>query len=317
MNPGAPAGAAGGTSNDVPTLYTLSEVAEATGIPLAELDRYRRRHGDRVPSIVFGETRRYPAEALAVFRDLRREDDAGGPPARGGRRLMSLTAQRRNRVPAPAERERRANDDGAPHEAATTNGGTEHGQEPALPSSPSPWPFAAPIGAGEPAAAPRELAGAATDEGDGAAEADEAERVEVVARSGHEPVPPPSRPARPLFTLHQVHEHTGIPYPTLALYAAAHADGVPSVGERYARLYPWEAMAAFARVHAERTPGWSPPELAPPSTVEAWRRDDGIADRLEQLRRAQDRLADELETLVRDLAGPLTGFARYAEQVPG
>jgi len=363
MNPAAPAGAAGGPTNDVPTLYTLSEVAEATGIPLAELDRYRRRHGDRVPSIVLGETRRYPAEALAVFRDLHREDDAGGPPVRGGRRLMSLTAQLRRRAPEPAARPAGGADAGRPAPGARDEAGAANGTsgtadrgaaggpaEPtALPAPPSRWPSflstlhrereaaagearpaesrrteaqtatagtaaapqreaAAPgrTAAGEPAApapgesaAPGEIAGK-----------DEPETVEVLARSGHEPVPPPSRPARPLFTLQQVHEHTGIPYPTLAFYAAAHADRVPAVGERYAKLYPWEAMDAFARVHAEKTPGWSPPELAAPDSVVAWRRDDGLAGRLAQLQKVQDELADELESLVRDLAGPLSGFAR-------
>jgi len=383
MNPAAPAGAAGGPPSDVPTLYTLSEVAEATGIPLAELDRYRRRHGDRVPSIVLGETRRYPAEALAVFRDLHREREASGAAALGGRRLMSLTAQRRTRQPERDARERTANgasawghapgtagvenagadrgvatgtagvetaagaDRGAASrtaggetaraaagETAATNGAT-HGTSPPAATSAAP-PVRSPLTPSTPSA-PRgsgavareawagETRGAETRRGVGAVgedptaglaaetAGDEDEVVEVLARSGNEPVPPPSRPARPLYTLQQVHEHTGIPYPTLALYAAAHADRVPAVGERYAKLYPWEAMAAFARVHAEMTPGWSPPELAPPESVVAWRRDDGIAGRLAQLQRAQDQLADELESLLGDLAAPLRGFARYAE----
>lgn len=372
MDPARPAGAAGGSST-VEALYTLSEVAEATGISLAELDGYRRRHGNRVPSIVLGETRRYPQEALEAFRALHRAREAAGNPSHGGRRLMSLTAQRRGREPEPRERERPSNGGSenrvtaeVPAEAPDgVTGNVLGGPEPGnasirlAPSEPERDHPRSETGTDQTATAPREGRGTfpeargeqrpATDGalrvsdsrlfptpartplpptatvGSGTWElpaqprepAEDEEAVEVVTRSGAGPVPPPSRPARPLYTLQQVHEHTGIPYPTLAFYAAADADAVPAVGERYSRLYPWEAMAAFSRLHAAKTPGWTAPDLAPPESVAAWRRDDGIAGRLEQLQRSQDQLADELDTILRDLAGPLTGFARYAEQVPG
>ncbi|MDX1385645.1 MAG: MerR family transcriptional regulator [Thermoanaerobaculia bacterium] len=57
-------------------LYTLSEVAAKTGISIATLQRYKKAHQDRLPAVGEGRSQRYPQEALAVFRQIRKENEA-------------------------------------------------------------------------------------------------------------------------------------------------------------------------------------------------------------------------------------------------
>ncbi|MDA8020202.1 MAG: helix-turn-helix domain-containing protein [Thermoanaerobaculia bacterium] len=56
------------------TLYTLTEVKERTGISLPTLQKYKKKHQDRIPSVGEGRTQRYPESALAVFEQLKREN---------------------------------------------------------------------------------------------------------------------------------------------------------------------------------------------------------------------------------------------------
>lgn len=55
-------------------LYTLTEVKEKTGISLPTLQKYKKLHQDRIPSVGEGRTQRYPAAALAVFAQLKTEN---------------------------------------------------------------------------------------------------------------------------------------------------------------------------------------------------------------------------------------------------
>jgi hypothetical protein len=191
---------------------------------------------------------------------------ANGEPSRPGRepadtsrrRLMSLTSQLR-RAHAGEPGAGRPTDDGR-----------------AAPPPPGPLPApVAPAAASEPAAA-----------------------RPPAARPGAELPPPPARrPSRPLLTLQQVHERTGIPYPTLAFYAASEADRIPSAGERYAPLYRWEALAAFCRLHHERNPSWQPPAL-PPAPPLGTPLGEALPDRLEALESAQIALVDEIRAFL-------------------
>lgn len=56
------------------TLYTLTEVKEKTGISLPTLQKYKKNHQDRIPSVGEGRTQKYPPEALDVFKQLKKEN---------------------------------------------------------------------------------------------------------------------------------------------------------------------------------------------------------------------------------------------------
>ena len=56
------------------TLYTLTEVKEQTGISLPTLQKYKKNYQDRIPSVGEGRTQKYPQAALAVFKQLKKEN---------------------------------------------------------------------------------------------------------------------------------------------------------------------------------------------------------------------------------------------------
>src|SRR5688500_16582546 len=66
-------------------LLTLSEVSRRTGISMPTLLRYKQLYTGRIPARGEGRKQRFPASAIAVFQDLKRERlasrKAGGPPA--------------------------------------------------------------------------------------------------------------------------------------------------------------------------------------------------------------------------------------------
>jgi hypothetical protein len=259
-------------------LYTLEQVGERTGIHPMLLQSYLQTAAWRVPTVWVAGEERYPREALVAFRELHEEAQlasapvappAGDGPSWGRRRLLSLTAQRRS----------------AARPAATNGNGNGKAAAAAAEDVPPAAADDAGAAAAEPAASqPSSLEAALARAG---ADADE------------EAHPEPRPPGRPLFTLQQVHEHTGIPYPVLALYAASEAGRIPAAGERYAPLYPWEALGVFCRIHHERNPSWQPPALPaepPAPEEEAAARD--LSDRLERLERTQSQLAQQIRSLL-------------------
>lgn len=58
-------------------LISLSEIGRRTGISYPTLLRYVKIHGSRIPSHGEGRKRRFPAKAVAVFRQLRQESRRG------------------------------------------------------------------------------------------------------------------------------------------------------------------------------------------------------------------------------------------------
>lgn len=56
------------------TLYTLTDVKRETGISLPTLQKYKKNHQDRIPSVGEGRTQKYPPEALEVFKQLKKEN---------------------------------------------------------------------------------------------------------------------------------------------------------------------------------------------------------------------------------------------------
>ena len=65
---------AGGAAANGQSNLTLTEVAKRTGISMPTLQKYKKRFGDRIPSVGKGRGQRYPEGALQVFTQLRDEN---------------------------------------------------------------------------------------------------------------------------------------------------------------------------------------------------------------------------------------------------
>lgn len=94
-------------------LYTLTEVAQKTGISMPTLQRYKRLYQSRIPSVGKGRKQRYPEAALAVFQQIKEENLArrGRPPkkgVRGRRRTTRKTRQKKAAAGGRARKSRRA-----------------------------------------------------------------------------------------------------------------------------------------------------------------------------------------------------------------
>lgn len=267
-------------TEDPGPLYTLTQIAERSGIHRMLLESYLHSAAWRVPTVWVEGEERYPSQALVAFREMheeaqrasapaveRRTPDGDGPHW-GRRRLLSLTAQLRS----ASGRGRSGSEDPSAGDRAAIAARPRGRQQPPAAAVSSP-PDTPAVAAGVPTA-----------------------RVPPPS-----PAPPEAtRPAsRRLYTLQQVHEHTAIPYPVLALYAASEASRIPAAGERYAALYPWEALAAFCRIHREKNPAWQAPDLptAPPS-AEDEEQARHLSARLERLERAQSELSEQIRSLL-------------------
>lgn len=79
---------------------TLSDVSEQLGIPYPTVARYASQFEDRIPHTGSGRNRRFPAEAVEVFRQIRKESKPGRPPK-----------QKKERQAAPARVARKAAED--------------------------------------------------------------------------------------------------------------------------------------------------------------------------------------------------------------
>lgn len=79
---------------------TLSDVSEQLGIPYPTVARYASQFEDRIPHTGSGRNRRFPAEAVEVFRQIRKESKPGRPPKK-----------KKEREPGPARVARKAAED--------------------------------------------------------------------------------------------------------------------------------------------------------------------------------------------------------------
>lgn len=91
-------------------LLSLQEVSKEMGIPYPTLARYMQRLGDRIPHVGKGRKRRFPPEALEVFRTIRDNSHPGRPPKGGQKDPLS---------DAPAPASRAAKKSPTPRKAAT------------------------------------------------------------------------------------------------------------------------------------------------------------------------------------------------------
>jgi len=58
-------------------LLTLTEISQRTGISYPTCINYVKRHLDRIPHVGTGRRRRFPPEAVTVFRELRNQSRSG------------------------------------------------------------------------------------------------------------------------------------------------------------------------------------------------------------------------------------------------
>jgi DNA-binding transcriptional MerR regulator len=78
-------------------LLTLSEVSRRTGISMPTLQRYKKEFQKRIPSVGSGRKQRYPADSLAVFEEIKKENigKRGRPKSKGAGRGARKTASKR------------------------------------------------------------------------------------------------------------------------------------------------------------------------------------------------------------------------------
>lgn len=86
-------------------LYTLTEVGRLASVSMPTLQKYKKAYADRIPSVGEGRRQRYPRAAVAVLRQLKKENLAkrGRPPKAGG-----SGAKKRSVAKAPVAKARSA-----------------------------------------------------------------------------------------------------------------------------------------------------------------------------------------------------------------
>jgi hypothetical protein len=248
------------------------------------------------------------SEGAAPPRDTQSSDAVEPERPFHARRLLSLSAQRRR--PAPAADERPAPERHRDPSTGSGQADAEHRREGARESGNG--HATAPDDRLDPMARALALLSGIDDEARAAAQraSEEAARVKPQPQPLRSEGAAPRRPSRPLYTLQEVHERTGIPYATLALYAARHADRVPWLGERRSPAYPREGLEELCRIHAEANPGWQPPELG---AERGWDDLHGLAARLDSLAGIQARLSEEVGRALAEARRAWHGEAIWVE----
>jgi len=87
-------------------LYTLTEVGRMASVSMPTLQKYKRMYADRIPSVGEGRRQRYPRAAVAVLRQLKKENLAkrGRPPKVGGAKAKKPATAKRPAAKAPRKR---------------------------------------------------------------------------------------------------------------------------------------------------------------------------------------------------------------------
>lgn len=88
---------------------TLKAISDELGIAYPTIARYATKHEHRIPHVGEGRKRRFPPEAIEVFRQIRKESKPGRPP-------KAKTQKRRARMASHAQTQVEA---GSPAHAAT------------------------------------------------------------------------------------------------------------------------------------------------------------------------------------------------------
>lgn len=87
-------------------LYTLTEVGRMASVSMPTLQKYKKMYEDRIPSVGEGRRQRYPRAAVAVLRQLKKENLAkrGRPPKAGGAKAKKPATAKRSATKAPSKR---------------------------------------------------------------------------------------------------------------------------------------------------------------------------------------------------------------------
>lgn len=91
-----------GTRTAGQRLYTLTEIGELASVSMPTLQKYKRLYQDRIPSVGEGRKQRYPRAAVAVLRQLKKENLAkrGRPPKNASEARVAAPTQVETSRPA-------------------------------------------------------------------------------------------------------------------------------------------------------------------------------------------------------------------------
>lgn len=86
-------------------LLSLVDISNRVEIPYPTLARYASQYGDRIPHQGKGRNRRFPPEAIEVFRQIRKESKPGRPPKKKKQAAGIAAPTKAAKVPRKAETE--------------------------------------------------------------------------------------------------------------------------------------------------------------------------------------------------------------------
>jgi len=99
----APTRSAAAASADTGDMLSLVEISAHLDIPYPTLARYASQYGDRIPHQGKGRGRRFPREAIDVFRQIRKESRPGRPPKAKKQQAARVQAPAKPVAPAAAK----------------------------------------------------------------------------------------------------------------------------------------------------------------------------------------------------------------------
>lgn len=99
----APTRKAAAASTATGDMLSLVEISERLDIPYPTLARYASQYGDRIPHQGKGRGRRFPLEAIDVFRQIRKESRPGRPPKAKKQQAARVQAPAKPVAPAAAK----------------------------------------------------------------------------------------------------------------------------------------------------------------------------------------------------------------------
>lgn len=83
-----------------PAVLSLGDISDKTGIPYPTLARYASRFSDRIPHVGEGRARRFPEEAVEVFRHIRATSRRGRPPGSTNKKKAAIASELAERITA-------------------------------------------------------------------------------------------------------------------------------------------------------------------------------------------------------------------------
>ncbi len=255
-----------------PKLYSLSDVARKTGISLPTLQRYKKLYQSRIPSVGAGRKQRYPKEALAEFRKIKRENlkkrgrprkqAAAGKGAAGRKKTARKTKSRKakTRKKAAARKKPTTRKKTSARKKATTRKKAKTRKK----------------AAGRRKTAKRRA------------------KKATAARGAQ----------GSLLSLSEIGRRTGISYPTLMRYVKLQLDKIPHVLEGSRRLFPEEAVEVFRTIRASTRRGRRKGSVSK-AVSSAVPVSGALSKKIRELEKAQKQISKQLRDVLDHLRKPL------------